>query len=79
MKSSSDASSKPVANEGKLSILLLEDQGLVRAGMRALIELCEPRAAIHEAKSHDDARERLGAEPIDIAFLDIDLKEALSG
>ena len=63
----------------KLVILLLEDQGLVRAGMRALIEVCEPRATIQEAGSCSEALGRLRAGPIDIAFLDIDLKESQSG
>ena len=68
-----------MAVDAELAVLLLEDQGLVRAGMRALIELCEPRGMIREARSYDDALARLAAGPIDIAFLDIDLKEALSG
>jgi two-component system nitrate/nitrite response regulator NarL len=65
--------------DAALSVLLLEDQGLVRAGMRALIELCEPRASIQEAGSYDQAVALLAAGPIDIAFLDIDLKQTLSG
>jgi two-component system nitrate/nitrite response regulator NarL len=64
-----------MAADAGFSILLLEDQGLVRAGMRALIELSEPRARIQEAKSYDEAIAQLGSGPIDIAFLDIDLKE----
>jgi two-component system, NarL family, nitrate/nitrite response regulator NarL len=63
----------------EVSILLLEDQGLVRAGMRALIQLCEPRAAIQEAASYDEALRLLAGSPIDIAFLDIDLKETHTG
>lgn len=62
-----------------LTILLLEDQGLVRAGMRALIQISEPHARILEAASYEEAVLRAEAEPIDIAFLDIDLKEARSG
>jgi DNA-binding NarL/FixJ family response regulator len=63
----------------EVSILLLEDQALVRAGMRALIQLCEPRAAIQEAGSYDEALRSLATSQIDIAFLDIDLKEPRSG
>ena len=37
------------------SILLVDDQGLVRAGMRALIQISEPRADIQEAGSYDEA------------------------
>jgi two-component system, NarL family, nitrate/nitrite response regulator NarL len=68
-----------MAADAGFSILLLEDQGLVRAGMRALIELSESRARIQEARSYDEALARLAVGPIDIAFLDIDLKETLSG
>lgn len=62
-----------------LTILLLEDQSLVRAGMRALIQISEPHARIVEAASYEEAILRAEAEPIDIAFLDIDLKDARSG
>ncbi len=47
--------------------------------MRALIQFCEPRAAIKEAGSYDEALHTLSALPIDIAFLDLDLKETRSG
>ena len=62
-----------------ITILLLEDQALVRAGMRALIQISEPHARILEAASYEEAILRAEAEPIDIAFLDIDLKDARSG
>ena len=62
-----------------LTILLLEDQGLVRAGMRELIQISEPHALIREAASYEEASARVAAEPIDIAFLDIDLKGEHSG
>lgn len=62
-----------------LTILLLEDQSLVRAGMRALIQISEPHAQVLEAGSYEEAVTRAEAAPIDIAFLDIDLKEARSG
>jgi two-component system, NarL family, nitrate/nitrite response regulator NarL len=62
-----------------LTILILEDQGLVRAGMRELIQISEPHAQIQEAASFEEAVERLAAGPIDIAFLDIDLKGERSG
>jgi two-component system nitrate/nitrite response regulator NarL len=61
------------------TILLLEDQALVRAGMRALIQLCAPRADIREAGSYDDAIGHLSNGAIDIAFLDVDLKDDKSG
>lgn len=62
-----------------LTILLLEDQGLVRAGMRALIQISEPHATVLEAASYEEAVTQAESHDIDIAFLDIDLKEARSG
>lgn len=62
-----------------LSILLLEDQALVRAGMRELIQITEPRAQIQEASSYDEAVARVENETFDIAFLDIDLRGGRSG
>ena len=62
-----------------LDILILEDQGLVRAGMRELIQISEPHARIHEASTYEEAVARLDSRPIDIAFLDIDLKAERSG
>ena len=62
-----------------LTILILEDQGLVRAGMRELIQISEPHAEIQEAASYDEALARVAAGPIDIAFLDIDLRGDRSG
>jgi two-component system nitrate/nitrite response regulator NarL len=66
--------------EGRaLDILLLEDQALVRAGMRELIQITEPRARIAEAASYEEAVARVEAERFDIAFLDIDLRGGRSG
>ena len=65
--------------ERALNILILEDQGLVRAGMRELIQISEPHALIQEAASYDEALARIAAGPIDIAFLDIDLRGDRSG
>jgi two-component system nitrate/nitrite response regulator NarL len=62
-----------------LLILILEDQGLVRAGMRKLIQLCEPHSQIEEASCYKEAVEKLTSRSFDIAFLDIDLKGAESG
>ena len=62
-----------------LSILLLEDQGLVRAGMRALIQICEPNAQIVEASSYEEAVAALAEGQFDIAFLDHDLKGEQTG
>jgi len=62
-----------------LNILILEDQGLVRAGMRELIQISEPHARIVEAAGFDEAVARIEAGPIDIAFLDVDLKGDKTG
>jgi len=61
------------------SILILEDQALVRAGMRELVQISEPHGRIQEASSYDEAVARLAAGPVDIAFLDIDLRREKSG
>jgi two-component system nitrate/nitrite response regulator NarL len=63
----------------RLRILLLEDQALVRAGMKALIQISEPLATIREAASYAEAAKLVKAAPFDIAFLDIDLKEERTG
>src|SRR5882757_9790317 len=63
----------------RMRILLLEDQALVRAGMRALIQVSEPHATIREAASYDDAVAAIKREAFDIAFLHIDLKEQKTG
>ncbi|MEA3040971.1 MAG: hypothetical protein QOC65_460 [Sphingomonadales bacterium] len=62
-----------------ITILLLEDQALVRAGLRELIQISEPRAEIREASTYDEAVARVEVERFDIAFLDIDLKGGRSG
>jgi two-component system nitrate/nitrite response regulator NarL len=63
----------------KLSILLLEDQRLVCAGMRALIHISEPTAQIEQAASFDEAVALIETMCFDFAFLDIDLKDQKSG
>jgi two-component system nitrate/nitrite response regulator NarL len=63
----------------RLRILLLEDQALVRAGMKALIQISEPLATIRESSSYEEAVEAIKNTHFDIAFLDVDLKERKSG
>ena len=63
----------------RLRILLLEDQALVRAGMKALIQISEPLATISEAASYQEAVDAIEKTLFDIAFLDIDLKEEQTG
>lgn len=62
-----------------VSILLLEDQGLVRAGMRELIQIAEPRAQIKEAGRFEEAVALAEANRFDLAFLDFDLRGDRTG
>jgi two-component system nitrate/nitrite response regulator NarL len=68
-----------MAGPDMLQVLLLDDQALVRAGMRALIEMSEPHARVAEAASYEEALELLASEPADVAFLDVALKGPRSG
>jgi DNA-binding NarL/FixJ family response regulator len=61
------------------NVLIVDDQGLVRAGMKSLLRLVEPEAQISEAGSFEDALIQLGLVEFDIVFLDLDLREAKSG
>ena len=60
-------------------ILLLEDQGLVRAGMRELIQLAENDAQIVEVANCEGAMTQLLEHEFEFAFLDIDLRTKLDG
>jgi DNA-binding NarL/FixJ family response regulator len=60
-------------------VLLLDDHVLVRAGLRALIEICEPDARVDEATSSREALAHLREKAADVAFLDIALKEDVTG
>ena len=62
-----------------VKILLLEDQGLVRAGMRELILSSRPNVEIVEAASGEEAISRVQNDEFEFAFLDIDLKGDLNG
>ena len=61
------------------SILILEDQPLVRAGMKLLLHLAEPECRIFEAGSFDEAMAHLGTIEFDFAFVDIDLRSQKTG
>lgn len=62
-----------------IKILILEDQGLVRAGMRELIHICEPDAQILESNSFEDAIQKMTEHHFDFAFLDYELKSTRTG
>jgi two-component system nitrate/nitrite response regulator NarL len=65
---------------GGLEILLVEDEGIVRSGMKALVLIAEPTARVHEAASYDQAVAVLQSQPsIEIAFVDANLKGDKSG
>lgn len=61
------------------NVLIVEDQQLVRAGMKTMLHIAEPRCFIFEAGSCDEAIEHLGKEAFDVVFLDIDLRHEKSG
>jgi len=66
-------------NQDFLKILLLEDEGIQRAGIKALIKSAVPRAQIHEAFSYESAISKFEQIRFDIAFLDHDLKRQKTG
>lgn len=60
-------------------VLLVEDQGLVRAGMRTLLHIVEPQVQVIEAGSFEEAQRLIAQRSFDIVFLDIELRAAKSG
>lgn len=68
-----------MSDGAQLTILVLEDQGLVRAGMRELIRIAQPTAHIEEAATYDEAIALLGTKRFDLAFLDFTLKSDKTG
>jgi two-component system, NarL family, nitrate/nitrite response regulator NarL len=65
--------------EHTLCVLLLEDEGIQRAGMKALIQNAAHRASIHEAGTYDEAVRKIGEAHFDIAFIDYNLREKYNG
>jgi DNA-binding NarL/FixJ family response regulator len=59
--------------------LVVDDQGLVRAGMRSLLERATSRYAVHEACSCEEAIAKLAQTPFELAFLDLHLGGMESG
>jgi len=60
-------------------VLLVEDQQLVRTGLRMMLHIAEPRCHIVEAASHDEALRRMAEHDFEVVFLDIDLRSDMSG
>ncbi len=69
----------PKRSSDQKTILILEDQGLVRAGMRELIHITEPEAKIVEVSCYEDAVKALSEYSFDFFFLDIDLNSTHDG
>jgi two-component system nitrate/nitrite response regulator NarL len=61
------------------NVMIVEDQGLVRAGMKSLLQIVEPQARISDAGSYDEALVLLGQVDFDIVFLDLDLRADKNG
>jgi two-component system, NarL family, nitrate/nitrite response regulator NarL len=61
------------------NILIVEDQGLVRAGMKHLLQNVEPEARISEAGTYEQSLALIAHTEFDIIFLDLDLREDKSG
>lgn len=59
--------------------LVVDDQGLVRAGMRSLLERATSRHAVHEASCCEEAIAKLDSMPFELAFLDLHLGGLESG
>jgi PleD family two-component response regulator len=58
-----------------IKILLLENQGIVRAGFKAILRESFPAAEVHEAADYAQAIAILVDTSIDFAFLDIHLAD----
>lgn len=54
-----------------IRVLLVDDQALVRAGLRVLLESSEDIRVVAEAADGSAAIELLGREPIDVVLMDI--------
>ena len=60
-------------------LLIVEDQQLVRAGIKAMLRMALPNCEVVEAGSFEEATAQLKLQPFDFAFLDIDLRAEKSG
>ena len=60
-------------------VLIVEDQALVSAGMRALLQKAAPHYRVHEESSSQGAIARLAAGSFQFVFIDIHLGSGASG
>jgi two-component system, NarL family, nitrate/nitrite response regulator NarL len=66
-------------NPMQKKVLIVEDQQLVRAGMKTMLHIAEPQCCVVEAGNHDEAIALMASESFDVAFLDIDLRDEKTG
>jgi DNA-binding NarL/FixJ family response regulator len=62
-----------------IRVFHLDDHELLRIGLRAVIEHCPELELVGQSASADDALNRLGQSQPDVAILDVELGERLSG
>jgi two-component system, NarL family, nitrate/nitrite response regulator NarL len=62
-----------------MRMLLVEDQDLVRAGLRLLLQTAQPGCQVLEADTPQRAMAIVAAEAPELVFLDIDLRAPTSG
>lgn len=60
-------------------VLIVEDQALVSAGMRGLLQKAAPHYRVHEESSYQGAIARLAANSFQFVFIDIHLGSEASG
>lgn len=65
--------------EATADVLIVEDQALVSAGMRSLLQKAAPHYRVHEESSCQGAMARLAATPFQFVFIDIHLGSEASG
>ena len=71
---------QPRAIEGPdRNILVVDDHGLVRAGLVRLIRMNAPGVRVVEAAGYDDALAAIARESFEIVYLDLDLREQRTG
>lgn len=73
------AEGRAMENGPKRDVLIVEDHGLVRAGMRSLLEKAAPQYVVHEESTYEGAIEKLTNMTFELVFLDIDLGTEHSG
>ena len=61
------------------NVLIVDDQQLVRAGMKAMLRIAEPACEVAEAGSYDETLALLASGTYDVVFLDIDLRSGPNG